>query len=121
MKKRKILYRLLFLAVVTILVMLYFILHKEEDIPIQISSFYVINRIDSTMYERSMRPFSREDNFLVVGFQSYEKNIAEIDRFICSKSMEIDSIVKKYSNYHINFFKKTKITNNNYNEENESE
>lgn len=121
MKKRKVLYRLLFSTIVTLFVIIYFLLHKKEVESMQIYSFYVINKIDSTIIEPGNRFSYREDNFLVVGFINYEKNIHDIDSFVCSKSIEIDTILKKYSNYTMCFYIKNKTINNNYDEKNESE
>lgn len=84
--------------------------NKEESF--KILPFDVADSIDSIIYSGGFPPPSRRDFFLVSGFESYEKNLIQVDSFVCSKSLEIDSILKKDSRYAILFFKQSEITNN---------
>jgi hypothetical protein len=90
---------------------------KCEDL--QITSFYVANSIDSSIVPSHSKPFARHDNFLVCGFENTERNIIQIDSFVCSKKVEVDSILKLFENYSVSFYRIGEITNNIYIKENE--
>ncbi len=78
----------------------------------QIIPFYEANYIDSAFIDGTGKPFSKSDNYLVTGFDDFGLNTPQIDSFVCSKLTEVDSILMIFSHYHISFFKKTSITNN---------
>jgi hypothetical protein len=99
-----------YLVIMTFLGYILFLFYfKKENF--EINSFSVVNHEDNSIAKNGLA-FGKSDNYIVIGFESHEKNIAQIDSFICLKSYEIDLISKKYNNYHISIFKKSKITNN---------
>lgn len=99
----------LIISIIFFIVALCFFRKKES---FEILPFNVVDSIDSTIYSGGFPPPSRRDFFLVTGFESSEKNLSQIDSFICSKSLEINSILKNDSHYTIVFLKRSKITNN---------
>ena len=112
MNKSKWIYLTIYLIIVVIAVFLRnLFLSKKESF--EILPFLVADSIDSSIYAGATNHM-RRDYFLVVGFENYEKNISQIDSFVCSKAPEIDLLLKKDSNYTIVFLKRSKITNNEY-------
>lgn len=84
--------------------------NKKKE-PFQILAFESFDKIDSTFHGSLSMPFSKEDNYLVNGFENSKRDIYRIDSFICNKISAIDSIADKYVNYSICFYDKIKITN----------
>ena len=110
MKKSKYSYPAIFFIIAVIAAIFYYYMNKKEVF--QIIPLDVVDHIDSTIHEGGSRPFARDDHYIVIGYESHEKNIGKIDSFVCSKLGETDSIIKKYANYGMIFLKKSDITNN---------
>ena len=110
MKKSKYSYPAIFFIIAVIAAIFYYYMNKKEVF--QIIPLDVVDHTDSTILQNGSISVGKSGHYFVTGFENYEKDINKIDSFICTKSNETDSIIKKIDTYQIWFFKKSDITNN---------